>query len=152
MISTSVDPFIAVYADSNPFWVIELSDGRTIYQDDDRPELEEKSAWIRAKQYLDSNTGVRIERMKFRFSGYEHVVYDSELDNCIGLYFSKGASAILSVDKTKQWDFYVSGKVFNDNGLKMSVSRYEVPFLSFHDCMVREVTADAMRKIVIFNL
>lgn len=149
MNSFSVDPFIAVYSDSNPFWSVELEDGRTIYQDDDRPGLD-PDAWARCKKYIDESSSV-IKRIKFRFAGYEHVVYDKEIDDCIGFFFTKGVSALLSQTSTKQWCFYSAGKVYDDGEEVMSVTQYEVPFLEVRECRLRKVTEESKKKIIYFN-
>lgn len=150
-VSLSVDPFIAVYADSNPFWTIELTNGKTIYQDDDRPELEEKSAWVRAKQYIYENN-LEISKVKFRFAGYEHIVYDINRDTTYnGFYFSKGVSALLSAESSKEWKFYIAGKSHKlENGeISISIERYEIPMLKKHDCDERILDEKTERKLIL---
>ena len=33
-VSKKIDPYISAYADSNPIWIVKLSNGETVYQDD----------------------------------------------------------------------------------------------------------------------
>ena len=49
-VSKKIDPYISAYADSNPIWIVKLSNGETVYQDDGRPDVEPESAWLRLKQ------------------------------------------------------------------------------------------------------
>lgn len=150
-VSLKVDPFVAVYADSNPFWTIELTNGQTIYQDDDRPGLE-KSAWLRARKYIYDNK-LEISKVKFRFAGYEHIVYDTEKDlTYCGFYFAKGLSALLSAENSREWKFYVAGKVhLVESEPVISVERYEIPMLEKRDCMERKVDDESFKRII-FNL
>ena len=54
-VSKKIDPYISAYADSNPIWIVKLSNGETVYQDDGRPDVEPESAWLRLKQYCEDN-------------------------------------------------------------------------------------------------
>lgn len=50
-----------------PIWTAVLSDGTVVYQDDDRPDYEESSAWLRLKQYVaENNLSVVNLGVKFR--------------------------------------------------------------------------------------
>lgn len=134
-VSTTVDPYIAVYYDSNPCWTITLEDGRNIYQDDDRPGLS-PSAWKRAKKAIYAND-LEIDIVRFRFSGYEHIVYDRKRDDTYqGFYFSKGKAAILSQEESREFDTYVAGKVYGD---MVSVKKYDVPFERIFEELERPV-------------
>lgn len=125
-ISKTVDAYIAVYADKNPFWTINLTNGEQIYQDDDRPGLMTASAWKRAKVHIYDND-LEIDNVTFRFAGYQYVVYDTKKDTTYdGIYFSRGKVGLLADTNSNTIDVYVAGKVHGD---QMSVIKYEVPFL-----------------------
>ena len=49
-----------------PRWVAVLSDGTTVYQDDNRPGIEPASAWIRLGSYL-KETELKIDRFRLQF-------------------------------------------------------------------------------------
>jgi hypothetical protein len=50
-------------------WIAQLSDGQTVYSDDDNPAHETSSAWLRLKQFL-SETGLKIEQLSLESGGY----------------------------------------------------------------------------------
>ena len=54
-VSKKIDSYVNVYGDNNPMWIVELSNGETVYQDDDRPGIEPPSAWKRLKIYCDAH-------------------------------------------------------------------------------------------------
>jgi hypothetical protein len=144
-VSKVVDPFIAVYADSNPFWTIFLSNGECIYQDDDRPGLEISSAWKRARSHIYEND-LEIDKVIFRFAGYEHEVYNRENDKTYtGFYFSRGKSGFLTDSGSRTIDLYVAGKIYDN---MMSVSKFEVPFLKKYECYERKIDANNESSII----
>jgi hypothetical protein len=146
-ISKSVDSYIAVYADNNPFWTINLTNGEHIYQDDDRPGLEIASAWKRAKIYIYENS-LEIDNVTFRFAGYQYTVYDSKKDDTYdGCYFSRGKVGLLSDANSRTIDVYVAGKVY---GHQMSVVKFEVPFLREYENYERLVD-DRNRPSIILD-
>src|SRR5688500_10269504 len=69
-------------------WVAVLSNGETVYQDDDRPGIKPESAWIRLGNYVN-NRGLHIVALSFQFRS--HVI--SLPENADGYYFAKGALA-----------------------------------------------------------
>jgi len=135
-ISKTVDPFIAVYADSNPFWTINLTNGEQIYQDDDRPGQEIASAWKRSKIHIYDND-LEIDNVTFRFAGYQHTVYDRLKDaSYTGFYFSRGKIGLLADTNSKTIDLYVAGKTY---ATSMSVTKFEVPFLRVYEGYERPI-------------
>ena len=94
-LSKELDSYINQYADSNPIWIAELSNGETVYQDDGRPNAEPESGWLRMKQYCEENN-LHIESMKVRNRSHVEDIgsgYD-------GYFFCKGAGALLFQDLT----------------------------------------------------
>jgi len=145
-ISNTVDAYIAVYADSNPFWTIHLDNGEKIYQDDDRPGLKEKSAWKRAVAHIYEND-LEIDYVTFRFAGYQHTVYNTKDDaSYSGFYFSRGKAGLLADTNSRTIDLYVAGKV---NGDKMAVVKFEVPFLRQYECYERLVDEKNKSSIIL---
>ena len=84
MICTVCDDFVPELR-----WIVELSNGLTVYQDDGRPGLEPASAWIRLKSYLQEYSLVKIE--KFRIEFRSHIEYLPDRQE--GYYFSLGVGA-----------------------------------------------------------
>jgi len=66
MICTEQDSFL----DEKTIWIARLSDGNTVFQDDDREGDFHPSAWIRLKDYCDSK-GVYIDSLSIRFRDHK---------------------------------------------------------------------------------
>ena len=95
LVATELDEYVSVYADSNPIWMVTLSNGEVVYQDDNRPDVYPESAWKRLKNYCKEND-LHITEMKIRNKGNVKSVES----NCDGYFFSKGAGAFLFGDET----------------------------------------------------
>ena len=54
-VSKSINSYVNVYADSNPIWIAELSNGEMIYQDDGKPDFYPERARRRRKEYCEQN-------------------------------------------------------------------------------------------------
>ena len=94
-ISTSIDGYINQYADSNPIWIVTLSDGTTVYQDDDRPNTKPHSAWERLGIHCKKNN-LHITGMKIKNRSHVEVVGEGG----DGYYFCKCAGKFMFGDKT----------------------------------------------------
>ena len=94
-ISKSFDSYVNVYADSNPIWIADLSNGETVYQDDGRPDVKPASDWTRLKIYCEENE-LHITRIKVR--NRSHV--EEAGSGYDGYFFCKGAGALLFGDLT----------------------------------------------------
>jgi len=89
MICTSYDEFLQ--DKDTTVWVVELSDGTSIYCDDGRYGEEDK-AWNRLRTYLRSNEHLKIQKIRIKFRS--HVELAAERGpNTKGWYFGRGASA-----------------------------------------------------------
>ncbi len=44
------DKYLTEFSEKNAIWFVTLSNGETVYQDDDRPNIEPSSAWLRLAQ------------------------------------------------------------------------------------------------------
>ena len=137
------DSFVAVYSDSNPLWTAYLSNGDVCYQDDNRPGLE-PSSWFRVKMYCYDND-LDVVKVKFRFAGYEYIAVSDENRENDGVYFSKGASALLTETENKTWDLYVIGSIAKPF---MDVVKYEVPTLGIHSSHRRDIVESNETAII----
>ena len=64
-VSTSIDSYVAQLMDIKTIWVAELSNGETVFEDDDRPEVTPHSAWERLGNYCRAND-LHISNMLLR--------------------------------------------------------------------------------------
>ena len=95
MICTQVDEYMARLFDTGTVWTCTLSDGTQAYQDDGRPDIKPKSAWLRMKQYCEQNN-LYIESIKVRNRSHAEDVGSGH----DGYFFCKGAGALLFQDLT----------------------------------------------------
>ncbi len=87
-------------------WIVSLSNGATVYQDDDRSNLKEPSAWKRLEFYISENCPkINIVGMQLKFRS--HIV---ELQsNARGYYFAHGMSK--TTDDVVERGYLVCGSV-----------------------------------------
>ena len=109
MLTKEFDSFINQYADQNPIWIAELSNGETIYQDDGRDEIEPSSAWLRLKSYCEKNS-VSIVGMKIKNRSNIEDVTDTDAE---AYFFCKGASAFMFSEETTQ--SFINGTLKDGN-------------------------------------
>jgi hypothetical protein len=101
-------------------WVVELSDGDRVIQDDGRPGEVPASAWLRLRAYLQGGD-VHIKRMWLQFRSHRVEVEPSDAD---GYYFTKRAFAVWGDDITLL--SYVCGAVVDDT---LTVRAWRTPEL-----------------------
>ena len=94
-VSKELDSYVNQYADCNPIWIAKLSNDETVYQDDGRPDVEPESAWLRLKEYCESNN-LYIKSMQVRNRSHVEDVGSGH----DGYFFCKGAGALLFQDLT----------------------------------------------------
>ena len=70
-------------------WVAELSDGAIVYQDDGRPGLDQPSAWLRMKDYVDENN-LYIENLSIKFRSHVEKIRSGEF-----YHFSKAIACMV---------------------------------------------------------
>jgi hypothetical protein len=90
MVCTQIDDFIK----EKSVWVAVLSNGETIYADDNRDGLEPKSAWKRLKEYVSANN-LQVVRFGIKFRSHQEWLPD----NCPGYFFANGIGATLFTNK-----------------------------------------------------
>ena len=108
------------FLEDKPIWVATLSSGITVYQDDNRPEVDEPIAWKRLRSYcIKQKEQIEFLRIKFR----SHVVPITPKKNLpTYYYFAYGITKDI-VDDFNQ-EYYLSGFCLGDN---LHYSWYKVP-------------------------
>lgn len=113
------DDFTSEYWLFSPRWICDLSNGETVFQDDDRPGEEPKSAWLRLRQYCqENNLSITHMRLEFRSNTQRSLPDDAE-----GYFFCKGCGAFLFGGGTTL-GFYLVGYLKGD---KVIVHQYKSP-------------------------
>lgn len=103
MLSFEQDQYIIDRYEDKVRWIVTLSDGRKVYQDDDRPGLSEPVAWKRLRTFLQENENLSIVGMTIGFR--DHIINIG--DNADGYYF---CNAILGEITTGlNLGFYICG-------------------------------------------
>ena len=102
-------------------WVVDLSNGERIWQDDNRPEIFPASAWLRLRQYLEE-TSADIIRMFIQFRS--HIEFPLP-ENAEGYYFAKGSLAFLEDNSTM--NLAVLGYLDNEKGY---ITQWDLPTLT----------------------
>ena len=118
MICFEPDDYINDRYESQTRWIATLSDGRKVYQDDDRPGLSINSAWIRLGNFLKENQELKIVGMTIGFR--DHIVNVG--DNADGYFFCKSAFAGTGSNITI--GMYLVGTLV---GHTLNVKRYQIP-------------------------
>jgi len=99
-------------------WIATLEDGAEIWQDDDRPGVNEPSAWIRLGKYVKAS-GNRIVKMQLRFR--THII---TLPKGKSYYFTKG---ILGSTASKSCSYFLCAG--SQEGQEIDVRWYKTPEL-----------------------
>ena len=119
LVSKQIDQYANQYGDVNPAWIVELSNGETIYQDDDRPGAEPPSAWKRLKLYCEKND-LHITNMKIKNRSNAHDIGQ----NHEGYFFCKGVGALLYGSETQH--SFIIGTLDNN---KLTARKWNLPEL-----------------------
>lgn len=101
-------------------WLVRLSNGLTVIQDDGRPGVSPHSAWLRLKCYCERE-GTAIREMWLRFRSREERSVPADAD---GYFFSR--QAVRTTNHTDTLQFYLLG--YLQTGILM-VQRWKVPEL-----------------------
>ena len=129
-------------------WFVKLSNGETIYQDDDRPGEAEPKTWIRLKEYINKNS-LSITEFYINFCSHTEEAADPEAP---GYYFSQAIDAVTAAgipDYCRR--YYLIGRVIdiNDDGTyNVHVSRWMVPEIIKVGSEVRSAKPDDDRLII----
>jgi hypothetical protein len=115
MVSFELDSFIT--QKDKTFWIAKLSDGRTVYQDDDRPDYEERNAWLRLKKFCEENN-LFVTQVKIQFRDHIEVLPESNE----GYFFRYGAFGCLK--SKKSYSRFIVGPVKNN---QVEVQVWRIP-------------------------
>ena len=119
MLTTSESELSQEKLEGDPMWVVTLSNGLTVYNDDGRTDVEPASAWLRLQEYCRKNDlTIQTFRLRFR-SHWEHAPANKD-----GYIFCYSALGSLFSDHTI--GFYIIG--YLENG-KLIVQKWRVPEL-----------------------
>jgi hypothetical protein len=129
MLSFKDDEYTLNLMEGGGRWVVTLNDGNRVYQDDDRPEMNPKSAWERLGLVCEANKLYIVDMyLQFR-SHLEHLP-----SNADGYYFAK--SIMGSFGSDKNWHFYVVGTL--KNGI-LKVDTWKLPELIINESEERSI-------------
>ena len=104
------------HLEENTCWIVELSNGETIYQYD----LDNVSSWIELKKYIYEEN-LEIKKMYLRFRS--NILYPLE-ENAEGYFFSVGIIGIMTLKNNI--NFYLLGTVKNNN---VRIQKIKIPEL-----------------------
>jgi hypothetical protein len=124
-------------------WIVTLSNGEKIYQDDDRPGEDEPKTWIRLKEYIKENN-LSITNFDLQFITH---VEEAAPPNKLGYYFVQAVDAVAfsgRVDGTRK--YYIIGYLDQDGLVK--TKRWMIPEIIQVSGDIREVLEDDPRLIV----
>jgi|15BtaG_2_1085339.scaffolds.fasta_scaffold00003_134 hypothetical protein len=118
-ICTEPDQYVNDRFEGHTHWIIELSNGQTVYQDEDRPD-HDPSAWVRLKNHCQENN-IHIVKMYLRFRSHKEFLPD----NAQGYFFVKVARG--NWGSTKTLHKYIVGHI-DDDGI-LHTTKYRIPEL-----------------------
>jgi hypothetical protein len=137
------------------YWAAHLTNGETIYQDDDRPGEEEPKAWLRLHEYVHKNS-FAISYITVHF--YDHVEQVTP-ENCDLYYFVQSAVSILYQDKyspRRTYCYYIFGHSCDlnrplDGDIEIQTSKWIVPEIIEVERGKRIVDFSDEKLIINFN-
>src|SRR5688572_26252240 len=86
MLSFSEDSWLQDRYESHTRWIATLSNGQIVYEDDDRPGISPRSAWIRLCAYCKENN-LHVVNITLQFRSHRETAYSGDGD---GVFFCKG--------------------------------------------------------------
>lgn len=119
-VCTQEDDFLRERWLSEVRWVVNLSNGEQVIQDDGRPGCEPASAWLRLGEYVREHR-LRIEAMWIQF---RHEPPIRMPIGAAGYFFRKSQGALLNTDIN--FFFYLVGYLQDE---QVVVKRFQVPEL-----------------------
>lgn len=126
-------------------WVITLSNGETIYQDDDRPGEKEPKTWLRLKEYVNKKN-LDITSFKIQFCSHIEEAAPPYAD---GYYFTQKVDAVAFGGMfNRTYNYYIVGHLLND---KIHTTHWMIPEIikTGHD--IREPEKNDPRFILNYN-
>lgn len=122
-------------------WVVTLSNGERIYQDDNRPGEVEPKAWMRLRAYLKENN---LSIVKFELQFCDHIE-EAAPPNCDGYYFVQRVEAMAFTESNSTIRSYVIG--FLKDGV-LKVIYWRVPEIIPTGSELRPIDLDSPNLIV----
>lgn len=119
-------------------WVVELSNGQTVYEDDNRPGIAESSAWKRLKAYC-KDQGVYIVHMWLQFRSNRISV---EPSHAKGYFFVKSVFGVWGDVNT--YHAYIAGTLVDG---QIKATKWTVPELTFLENQTRDVDLESSMLI-----
>ena len=116
-ICTDFDEFMSHYAENCPRWEVVLSNDQRVFMDDDRPDMEPRSAWLRLREHCKKEH-LYIKEMTIMFRDNRF----SLPSNADGYFFSKGARGMFGSVRTMH--LFLVGALQNG---RLEVSCWKVP-------------------------
>jgi len=120
-VCTQPDLWTAQLIERQTVWTAILSNGETIYQDDEREGVEPESAWLRLGMYCRENN---IHIVSFTLQNGTNTVRLDEGED--GYFFCKGANGYLFTSNQETFQSYIVGTL---NGDILRVTNYNIPEL-----------------------
>lgn len=136
-VSLLVDDFIL--DKDKPYWSCILSNGETVYQDDERHGPEDR-AWLRLKDYCKENN-LTVEKVYIRFRSHVELALTNTGD---GIFHRRKALGS-PLDKTRY--YYLFGVVKGD---KIDVAHWRVPEVILEESDERDIEEDH-KEFIIWN-
>ncbi len=123
-VSTAIDVYIAQLMDAKTIWVVELSNGETVFEDDERPEVFPHSAWERLGNYCSVNNLHIVKMLLRNRSNVKAIEEDAD-----GYFFCKALVGHLYSGVNQH--VYMTGALnqIEEGGLSLEVTRWRVPEL-----------------------
>lgn len=128
------------YISNRCVWIVDLKDGTTIFQDDDRPGVKIPSAWKRLRYYVQDYPENKIAKMRLRLG--THVI---ELPSEQPFYFySRGL--LQSMTQTHGLDFHIVG--WPDGKGCVACTWYKAPELVITEESTRPMSKCAPEQLI----
>ena len=105
-------------------WIITLSDGSVVFQDDERYGPEDR-AWNRLKTYV-REASLRVQSVKLKFRSHTETVFD-DLSKAEGVFFSNAIGCWIG---QKPINYYIMGYIENS---VLYTQKCRVPELIFEE-------------------
>lgn len=139
IVSFEPDEWIQDRWESETLWIAYLSDGTSVWMDDERPEMPHHSAWVRLKNYCETNN-LYVVKIQLKFRSHSEFVYD---ENSEGYCFRHG---VLGSMGNPTRNFFLVGILKND---VVHMYKYSTPELvleeeedrdisTLEDCIIRK--------------
>jgi hypothetical protein len=125
-------------------WLADLSDGRTVLQDDGRPGLEPYQAWLRLKEFC-RQTGISVVNLRLQFRSHIEAPLP---DNAPAYFFSHKAGALMSSGEPTHTDlFYLIGYLIPEKEA-VYIEHYLAPAIILVETETRPLTSISNKNLI----